>query len=420
MPNLTVAENVELGLGYPKRAGAFVAAARACARKAARRARAPRAPDIDPKRKLGTLAIADRRLVMIARGLAADARLLVLDEPTASLTDEEIEHLHDVRARPRATRASAIVYVTHRLQEIFDITDDVAVMRDGKMVFEAPTAERRPPPADRAHHRQRAAVATAGALARRPAPERARSCCGSRGSRRAGVVEDASFSVRAGELLGIAGLVGAGRTELVRLIFGADRAHRRPRARARAAGAASAAPATPCAAGIVLLPEDRRHQGAVQDVLACARTSRCRSWRASAPRPALPLPEPRRERRRGARPGRAAPDQGRATPRARSGTSRAGTSRRSCSRSGSTRAPTSSSSTSPPTGSTSRAKEEVYRLMDELAASRARASIFISSEFTELVGTCNRVLVMREGRLVGEFEGDAVTERALVERCYAA
>ena len=89
--------------------------------------------------RFGTLSIADRRLTVIARGLAAEARLLVLDEPTASLTDEEITHLHEV-IRLLRDQGVAIIYVTHRLQEVFDVTDDVAVMRDGRMVFEAPTA----------------------------------------------------------------------------------------------------------------------------------------------------------------------------------------------------------------------------------------------------------------------------------------
>ena len=82
---------------------------------------------------------------MIARGLATNARLLVLDEPTASLTEEEIGHLHDV-VRGLRDEGVAIVYVTHRLQEVYDVTDDVAVMRDGKMVFEAPTADGRAQP----------------------------------------------------------------------------------------------------------------------------------------------------------------------------------------------------------------------------------------------------------------------------------
>ena len=150
VPNLTVAENIELGLGYPKVARTFVQQ-RALRRKAAE-VLARLGADIDPKRKLGTLSIADRRLTVIARGLAAEARLLVLDEPTASLTDEEITHLHDV-IRLLRDQGVAIIYVTHRLQEVFDVTDDVAVMRDGRMVFEAPTASVDRRAADRAHHR---------------------------------------------------------------------------------------------------------------------------------------------------------------------------------------------------------------------------------------------------------------------------
>ena len=216
VPNLTVAENIELGLGYPKVARTFVQQ-RALRRKAAE-VLARLGADIDPKRKLGTLSIADRRLTVIARGLAAEARLLVLDEPTASLTDEEIAHLHDV-LRLLRDQGVAIIYVTHRLQEVFDVTDDVAVMRDGRMVFEAPTAS-----VDRSqlieHITGAKAITTTGRW-RGPAPD-AEELLRVEGLTQAGVVEDASFSLRAGDVLGIAGLVGAGRTELVRMIFGAD------------------------------------------------------------------------------------------------------------------------------------------------------------------------------------------------------
>ena len=141
VPNLSVAENVLLGLGYEKRRSGLVrrGATRARAREVLDRLEAP----ISPSAPLSSLSVAERRLVMIARGLAANARMFVLDEPTASLTEDEIDHLHKVLASLRK-EGVAIVYVSHRLDEIFAITDRVTVMRDGQTVLAADTAERRP------------------------------------------------------------------------------------------------------------------------------------------------------------------------------------------------------------------------------------------------------------------------------------
>jgi ABC-type sugar transport system ATPase subunit len=138
--NLTVAENVGLGLGYPKRGLGLVKRRelRSWAHGVLERLEA----DIDPSAPLASLSIAQRRLVMIARGLAADARLFVLDEPTASLTDDEIHHLHAVLRRLR-DQGVAIAYVSHRLDEIFEVTDRVSVMRDGHTVFSGDTAPSR-------------------------------------------------------------------------------------------------------------------------------------------------------------------------------------------------------------------------------------------------------------------------------------
>src|SRR5882757_8170559 len=136
VPNLTVAENVLLGLGYPTTGGAFV-------RKREMRRRAGAVLDrleagIDPGAPLAGLSIAERRLVVIARGLAADARLLVLDEPTASLTDAEIDHL-DRTLKSLRDQGVAILYVSHRLDEIFAMTDTVTVMLDGATVHHGKT-----------------------------------------------------------------------------------------------------------------------------------------------------------------------------------------------------------------------------------------------------------------------------------------
>jgi len=206
VPNLSVAENVLLGLGYPKRARSLVRtrAMRRQARVVLDRLEA----DIDPAALLSGLSVAQRRLVMIARGIAADARLFVLDEPTASLTDSEIEHLDRV-LRSLRDHGVAVVYVSHRLDEIFSVTDTVTVMRDGRTVFSGNTVDVTKP--DLIRHITGAAQAPE-TRHRHVAPADGEELLRVEGMSLPGVIEDASFSVNAGELLGIAGLVGAGRT----------------------------------------------------------------------------------------------------------------------------------------------------------------------------------------------------------------
>ena len=412
VPNLTVAENIELGLGYPKVAGTFVRR-RALRRKSAAVLERLGA-SIDPNRKLGTLSIADRRMVVIARGLATNARLLVLDEPTASLTEEEIGHLHDVLRKLRDDGV-AVLYVTHRLQEVYDLTDDVAVMRDGKMVFEAPTADVERSQLIEHITGSRAAVTVARWSPPETGDER-EEILRVENLGRPGVVEDASFSVRAGDILGIAGLVGAGRTELVRMIFGADRAttgriivEGRP---VRIRG-----PRDAMEAGVVLLPEDRRHQGTVH-TFSVRKNITLPVLHHFRMGPVLALPNRGKERR-------ASLDlidrlQIKVSdPESPIGHLSGGNQQKVVLAKWLESGARVLIFDEPTHGIDVGAKEEVYQLMRNLAAT-GKGVIFISSEFPELVGICNRVIVMREGRLVGEFEGSAISESALVESCYTA
>lgn len=412
VPTMTVAENIELGLGYPKRAGLFLDR-RALRRKAAE-ALEPLGAQIDPKAKLGSLSIAQRRLVVIARGLATNARLLVLDEPTASFSEGEINHLHDV-VRLLRDRGVAVIYVTHRLQEVFAVTDEVVVMRDGRMVFGSPTSE-----VEQSELIEHITGRAAAATTERWRPP-------STGVPREellrveeltlpGVVESASFSLQAGDLLGIAGLVGAGRTELVRLIFGADRAAS-GRVLVRGRAIRLRGPRNAMNAGIVLLPEDRRHQGTVLtfSVRKNITLATLNSFRLSAP---LPMPHTRRERaaaralieRLDIKVGH--PEH---SIRFLSGGNQQKVVLAKWLESGAD----VFIFDEPTHGIDVGAKQEVYRLMKELSGA-GKGVIFISSEFPELVDVCNRVIVMREGRLIDELEGEAITETAVIERCYAA
>jgi len=408
VPNLSVAENVLLGLGYPKRGGLVN---RRKMRSDAAAVLERLEVEIDPAAPLASLSIANRRMVMIAHGLAANARLFVLDEPTASLSDTEIEHLDRVLRNLRDSGV-AILYVSHRLDEIFSVTDSVTVMRDGKTVFNSLTKDVTKAELISQITGSGQAIET---RKRYVLPSGAADLMKVEGMTLPGVVEDASFTLKEGELLGIAGLVGAGRTELVRLIFGADKA---------AAGSVSVrgqeikinSPRDAMEAGIVLLPEDRKTQGAVFSfsVRENITLPSLSSFRVSAP-----MPVPSRAKERAA--------------------SRDLVERLDI-KVGDVEHPARFLSggnqqkmvlakwldsgadififDEPTHGIDVEGKEEVYNLMTELAE-RGKGVIFISSEFVELAGSCNRVLVMAEGRLVDQLAGDEITESALVESCYS-
>ncbi|MEA2143622.1 MAG: ribose transport system ATP-binding protein [Solirubrobacteraceae bacterium] len=413
VPNLSVAENIELGLGFPKVGGTFVH--RRALRRRARDVLDRLSVDIDPAARLSRLSVAQRRLVMIARGLAADARLLVLDEPSAALTDDEIDHLHGV-VRGLRDDGVASVYVSHRLDEILEVTDSVVVMRDGRPVFASPTAD---------ITKQRLVSEIAGQpsdeirVATAPAPpDDAPELLRVENLTRDGAVEDASFVLRRGEILGIAGMVGAGRSELVRMLFGADKASS-GRVLLEGRDVDLGTPRHAMRAGVVLLPEDRRHEGLVLDfsVRKNVTLPALSRFRRGGPSSLLHMPSAGRERSEARLLGErlsikvADPDH---PARFLSG----GNQQKVVLAKWLARGAEVFMFDEPTAGIDVQGKSDVYAVMAELAA-EGKGVIFISSEFSELVGVCNRVLVMREGRIVGELEGDEITDGALVERCYA-
>ncbi len=362
----------------------------------------------DLRRPAGSLSPAEQRLVMIARALVHDVRLLILDEPTVSLPEEEVDRLLGV-IRTLRDGGVSVIYVSHRLEEIIDLTDRVTVMKDARVVATLPTRE--------LDKRAMMGLIVGRAIEEIfPAHGEAisdRPLLRVRGlSRR--FVRDVSFDLFPGEVLGLAGLVGAGRTEVVRMIFGADR---------RDAGTIEldgrpvriASPREAIRAGMALLPEDRRHQGGLMQLSVAANVTL----------PSLPRFAWARTVVRGGLERRAVAERVRelaiATP--------------------STRQPLKFLSggnqqkvliakwlstnarififDEPAVGVDIGAKREIYSLIAGLAGHGAGV-IVISSEVEEIVGLCQRVIVLREGRLAGELRGPEISEAAILERCFAA
>ncbi|CAA9439435.1 MAG: Ribose ABC transport system, ATP-binding protein RbsA, partial [uncultured Phycisphaerae bacterium] len=269
-PHLSAAENVFVGR-EPRRLGGLLLDRAAMRREA--RALLARLGEggIDVDVPVGRLTPAQRQMVGIARALSHRCRLLVMDEPTASLSARETEVLFRIVRRLRADGVS-VLYVSHRLEEVFDLADRVTVLRDGRHVATRPTADvtpaelirlmvgrevqllRRDAPADEAGVQQ--AGTSAGPADAPPV------LLDVRGLTRAGSFSDVSLTVRAGEVVGLAGLVGAGRSEVVQAVFGADEYD----AGGVTVCGAPLPPGSVAAAvrrGLALVPEDRQHLGLV-------------------------------------------------------------------------------------------------------------------------------------------------------------
>jgi ABC-type sugar transport system ATPase subunit len=215
-------------------------------------------------RPLRDLSASQRQMVEILKALALDAKVIIFDEPTASFSPNEVDRLFDVM-RLLVQRGKALVFVSHRLEEIFEITDRITVFREGRAVASAtPTAEMRPAELVRLMVGREIADIYAHGVAGRGAHSGGAPVLEVEHLAAAPRVKNVSFTVAAGEILGLAGLVGAGRSECVEALFGLRRIDS---GTIRLAGRpfAPRAPVEAVRAGIGFIPEDRRRQGLVQD-----------------------------------------------------------------------------------------------------------------------------------------------------------
>jgi ribose transport system ATP-binding protein len=249
-PHLSVAENLFLGR-EPARAG-FIN--RRSEKEKAGELLGRVGLEIDSNRLVSGLTVAEQQRLEIAKALAIEAKVLILDEPTATLAEREIEGLFEV-IREMASRGIAILYISHRLDEIFRIADRVTVMRDGKIVETKPTSE-----LTEEELVNLMVGREVGNLYPKPEAEIGEVLLRVEGISREGVLKDCSFEVRSGEILGFAGLVGAGRTELARAVFGADPVDS-GRVELEGREIQVKSPQAAIAAGIGYLTEDRKGAG---------------------------------------------------------------------------------------------------------------------------------------------------------------
>jgi ABC-type sugar transport system ATPase subunit len=357
-------------------------------------------------------------MVEIAKALSLNARLVIMDEPTSALAETEVTALFDI-IRGLKARGLAVIYISHRLEEIFTICDRVTILRDGELAGELPIAEASPDRIVRLMvgrplgdlFRGEEAERRLEALAERsPAPVLEVRGLGRTGTAQdpaAIVLEDISFALRPGEIVGLAGLVGSGRTEVARAIFGADEFDRgeilvegRP-TRIRSPRAA-------IRLGIGLVPEDRKLQAlvlglAIRENLALSlldRLSRFGIVRFGAERAlarrmvnALRVRTPSIEQKVLNLSG--------------------GNQQKVVIAKWLALHPKILIMDEPTRGIDIGAKAEVHGLMHQLAGDGV-AILMISSELPEIVNMSDRVLVMRQGRIAGELPREAATQEAIM------
>jgi rhamnose transport system ATP-binding protein len=397
-PDLTVAENIFMGrqpLGHGRRID------KAAMSRAAREVFARLGVELNPGRLARGLSVADQQIVEIAKAISFNARVIVMDEPTAALTSVEVARLFDVVRTLRA-QGSAVLFITHRLEEAFAICQRVTIMRDGRFVRTAPIED-----------------VTIDDIIRSmvgrdldqlfPKSETVPGEVVLNVERltREGVFTDVSFSVRRGEIVALAGLVGAGRSEVARAIFGIDRRDA-GRVLVRGQELPNGSPRAAMAAGVALVPEDRRQQGLVMDLgidqnVSLASLSslerfgliRRASERALAAEWAVKLQLKYSRLRNPA------------------STLSGGNQQKTVLGKWLARRPTILIIDEPTRGIDVGTKAEVHRLLDQLVADGV-AVLMISSELPEVLGMADRVLVLREGRLVAELSRADADEASIM------
>jgi rhamnose transport system ATP-binding protein len=254
-PDLSVAENIFMGR-QPLKAGRRIDRAEMYERSEALFARL--GVHLDPRRPARGLSIADQQIIEIAKAISLDAALLIMDEPTAALSGVEVDRLFAV-ARGLRDEGRALVFISHRFEEIFALCDTVTVLRDGAYVATQAIAE-----TDRGEIVAQMVGREVGDLFPKVPATIGETVLRVEGLHSTGEFHDVSFEVRAGEIVGIAGLVGAGRSEIARAVFGVD-GYDSGSVHLNGEAIPMRDPQASIRAGMAFVPEDRRLQGLVTD-----------------------------------------------------------------------------------------------------------------------------------------------------------
>ncbi|WP_167044095.1 sugar ABC transporter ATP-binding protein [Salinibacterium sp. ZJ454] len=397
-PDLSVVENIFMGRQPTGRLGRID---RKAMRTEANSIFARLGVRIDPDRLTEGLSIADQQIIEIAKAISLDARVLIMDEPTAALSGIEVERLFAV-ARSLRDEGRALVFISHRFNEVFDLCDTVTVMRDGEYIATHAIDE------TNVDEIVRLMVGRdVSTLFPKMETTIGDDLLRVQNLTRAGVFHDISFTVRSGEIVGLAGLVGAGRSEVARAVFGVDPYD----SGTVTVSGKTLSPGSPRAAmafGLALVPEDRRKQGLVLDssvahnlTLAIrSKLAKAGLIRESAETKASQIWASRLEVKT-------------SFLDTEVGTLSGGNQQKVVLGKWLATNPRVLIIDEPTRGIDVGTKAEVHRLLSELA-STGLGILMISSELPEVLGMANRVLVMREGRLTANLDRDAATPEAVI------
>ncbi len=364
--------------------------------------------DLPPDALTRTLRVADRQKAEIMRAIARGAEMVVMDEPTSALTTDEAQRLFGIIRRLRE-RGTTIVFISHFLEEVLALVDTVTVLRDGRLVRTSPAADETP---------ERLVMGMIGRAVERAFPEKvfplpdAPVVLSVRNLSKAGAFENVSFEIRAGEILGLAGLIGSGRTEVARAVFGADR---RDAGEIHVNGAPVRirVPRDALRAGIVMLPEDRKAQGlvllrSIAENVTLPHLEAVSQYGVVATRPerqgTLDLMARLEVRAKG--PG---------TP---VNTLSGGNQQKVLFAKWLFRRPRVLIADEATRGVDVGTKRAINELIHRLAA-EGMAVLLISSEHEEVLGLAHRILVLRTGRVVAEFDRHAMSEEVVLHAAFA-
>jgi ribose transport system ATP-binding protein len=398
-PHLTVTENVLMG--RLPRSGAFIDWAEA--KRLTASVTNKLGFDIDPAARIGGLSVAKRQMVEIAKALARHARIIVLDEPSAVLAQSEIQQLFGIIRQLARDEGVSFAYISHRLREVFEISDNVTVLRDGKVVHDGPSA---------AMTTERLIKSMVGRDVGDVFPKRnphiGSEALSAMNISTAALLKDASVNVRKGEIVGLFGLAGAGRTELLRAIYGADE---RDTGSVHVNGKelAGGSPRTGISFGLGLVPEDRKTEGLflIQSVgfnIMSASLHRILTHGFLSLQREKEIVKGLIDRLRIKTPTAATVAQ-----------NLSGGNQQKCVLARLVSAGCETLLADEPTrGVDVGAKREIYDLLVELAESRGLAILMASSELPEILGLCDRIYVMREGQVIAELNARNTTEEEVM------
>ena len=357
--------------------------------------------DIDPRARMKDLTVSKQQMVEIAKAISYDAKIIIMDEPTSAIPEREVAHLHGMIKR-LTDFGVAIIYITHKMDEVFRISDDITVFRDGKHVGSYPAKE-----LDRDKLIKLMVGRELTDLFPKEEAEIGEVVLSVKGLNRGAVVKDVSFELRRGEILGLAGLMGAGRTEVLETIFGIEKADS-GEVVLNGKALRIRQPSDAIRAGMALLTEDRKLNG-IMGVLSVRDNITAAALPRYSPHGFLHVGEMRKDSEEQREKLRIKTPSLNQLIKNLSG----GNQQKALISRWLLTVPDVLMIDEPTRGIDVGAKSEIHRLMSMLAQ-EGKAIIMVSSELPEVLGMSDRILVMHEGRISGELSREEANQESVM------